>query len=246
VDSEQREEFERAYWDRLEREKLELARAKLSPEQQARVDSHAERLREQEIYAPKHETAIAQIIYGDRSHAQEHNDIDSVYSLADYEARDRGAKERLTARMLASREAAKASSSPRNWPAANSRNLRRRPRSSSSTMLKSSPKRAIARRSHGSRRPRPLIVGVTSPVATMNCQTINRTTIRPTPAHPTPKFKRPKRGISTTRKSLPRRVILGPYIGSKCTDIHRQSSLRLSQPLSLRAMRIRWGPNGAT
>jgi len=110
VDSEQREEFERAYWDRLEREKLELARAKLSPEQQARVDSHAERLREQEIYAPKHETAIAQIIYGDRSHAQEHNDIDSVYSLADYEARDRGAKERLTARMLASREAANARS----------------------------------------------------------------------------------------------------------------------------------------
>jgi hypothetical protein len=91
--------------EKLERERLELARSKLSQEQRARLESHAERLREENIYLPRHEISIAEIIYEDRSRHHQRSDIESVYTRATNDARDRELREQQDARLMEFREA---------------------------------------------------------------------------------------------------------------------------------------------
>jgi hypothetical protein len=97
VDNEQRE--------KLEREQLELARAKLNEEQRARLESHAERLREQEIYSRKHEIAIADVIYEGRHPRHQRADIEGIYTNARNEAREKEVREQHAARVLELRAA---------------------------------------------------------------------------------------------------------------------------------------------
>jgi hypothetical protein len=97
VDNEQRE--------KLEREQLELARAKLDQEQRARLEGEAKRLREAGHYAARHEAVIADVIYENRAHVHQRADIDAVHARAQFEAKDRELKEQQAARVLELRAA---------------------------------------------------------------------------------------------------------------------------------------------
>jgi hypothetical protein len=105
VDDEQRAEFERAYRENIEREQLEAARAKLNVEQLARLDWHAERLREKEVYALRHEIALAGILRTDDRPHQQQVQINDVRKRAEYEARDGAHKDQVIAYARALKEA---------------------------------------------------------------------------------------------------------------------------------------------
>ena len=94
--------------ERLELEKLELARAKLNQEQRAHLEIYAERLREEGLYAPKHEAAIAHVIYEGRAPVHQRADIQEVFTRAHNDAQEREAKERLAAKALELKEPAHA------------------------------------------------------------------------------------------------------------------------------------------
>lgn len=81
--------------DRVEQERLALARAKLSQEQRERLESYCDRLREQELYAPKYEIAIAAVIYEDRPYRKLRADIGGVFTNAANDAADQRAKDQL-------------------------------------------------------------------------------------------------------------------------------------------------------
>jgi colicin import membrane protein len=91
-------EIERAKREKLELDQLEAARAKLNQEQLARLERYAASLREQDIYAPRHETAIAEILRIDDYQRKQGVEIDKVISRAAQETPDQARQEQVVAR----------------------------------------------------------------------------------------------------------------------------------------------------
>ncbi len=81
--------------ERLELEKLERARARLNQEQREHLEQLCEGFREAGYYAPKHEIALAHVIYDDRPNFQR-SDIGAIRNRARDEVRDRELKEAHT------------------------------------------------------------------------------------------------------------------------------------------------------
>jgi hypothetical protein len=103
--------------DRLEQEKLERARAKLNQEQREQLERQCEFLREKQIYAPKLEIAIADILYTGLHPRHQSGEIEAVFTRAHNEAADRDAKAQLAASVLEFEKAAPAPEIAKQQPA---------------------------------------------------------------------------------------------------------------------------------
>ncbi len=99
MDQNQRERLELE-----ELQKLENARAKLNQEQREYLAYQAGRLREEGLYAPKHEAAFAHVIYEGRALVHQAADIREVFTHAHNEDKTREAQERLAAQALGIKE----------------------------------------------------------------------------------------------------------------------------------------------